>query len=51
MKVPTRNDNLLDLVMTDIAGTEAEVGGKVQDHRFVLTKLKLRVPETKLVRR
>jgi len=51
VKSPTRNENLLDLVMTDISGTETEVGGKIQDHRFVLTKLKVRVPETKLQRR
>ena len=37
--------------MTDIPKTEAEVGGKIQDHRYVLTKLKLTVPETEMLHR
>ena len=48
---PTRNEYLLDLVMTDIPGTEAFVGGKVQDHRFVLTKFNFKVPETQTLER
>jgi len=48
---PTREGILLDLVMTDIPGTEATVGGKVQDHQFVLTKFNFAVPESKSLER
>ena len=48
---PTRNENLLDLVLTDIPDTEATVGGKIQDHKFVLTKFNFRVPETEFMPR
>ena len=51
VREPTRNEYLLDLVMTDIPKIEAEVGGKIQDHRYVLTKLKLTVPETEMLHR
>ena len=48
---PTRESNLLDLVMTDIPETVATVGGKIQDHKFVLTKFTFNVPESKFIPR
>ena len=51
VKEATREENLLDLVMTDIPETEIVVGGKVQDHKFVLTKFNFIVPETKTLQR
>ena len=48
VKEPTRNDHLLDLVLTDIPGTEIMLGGKIQDHKFVLTKFNFSVPATQV---
>ena len=41
----------MDLVMTDMPGTEATVGGKLHDHQFVLTKFNFVVPESKTMER
>ena len=51
VKEPTRNDHLLDLVLTDIPGTEIMVGGKIQDHKSVLTKFNFSVPATQVLQR
>ena len=47
---PTRkdisgSDYLLDLVLTDV-DVDTSVGGKIRDHRYVLTKMNILVPET-----
>ena len=51
VKEPTRNDNLLDIVATDVPSATATVGGKIQDHRYVLLKLNLSVQESVQVER
>ena len=51
VKEPTRNDNLLDLVVTDVPSATATVGGKIQDHKYVLLKLNLSVQESVQVNR
>ena len=52
---PTRrdvsgSDYLLDLVLSDMA-VETFVGGKIRDHRYVLTKMRASVPDTIEVQR
>ena len=52
---PTRKDNsgsdyLLDLLLTDV-DVETTVGGKIMDHRYVLTKMRAFVPDTIEVQR
>ena len=42
---------MLDLVLTDIPETETTVGGKVQDHKFVLTKFNFSIPATRVLHR
>ena len=51
VKEPTRNDYLLDLVITDIPNTVAKVGGQIRDHRYVMTELRCTIPETKSIKR
>ena len=41
---PTREQYLLDLCLTDIAGTKAEVGSKIADHKFL--NVRIPFPET-----
>ena len=48
---PTRNEHLLDLVLTDIPEAEITVGRKVQDHKFVLTKLNFSIPAARVLER
>ena len=48
--IPSGNDYLLDLVLSDIQ-VEASVGNKIRDHRFVLTKMNVRIPDTKIIER
>ena len=53
VKEPTRGDNLLDLVMTDMMGTIVEVGGKIKDddHKWVTASVPIAVPKTETVER
>ena len=44
------NDYLLDLVLTDV-DVETGVGNTIRDHRFVLTRMRVRIPETKVIKR
>ena len=48
VKEPTRNDHLLDLVLTDCEDVTAAVCGKITDHRLVLTTMRARIPECKV---
>ena len=51
VKEPTRNDYLLDLVITDIGGSVAKVLPKIADHNAVLVKVpKLAVKELEVER-
>ena len=51
VREPTRYTYLLDLVLTDIPGTSAKVGGIIRDHRYVLTQIKCNVPKTRSMKR
>ena len=51
VKEPTRAENLLDLVITDLLGTTIEVGGKVQDHKWIVATVPIAVPTTVAVQR
>ena len=46
MTEPTREENLLDLAITDIQSATCYVGGKIQDHKYALAKLNFSVQET-----
>ena len=48
VKEPTRNDHLLDLVLTDCEDVTAAVCGKITDHRLVLTTMRARISECKV---
>ena len=48
---PTREQYLLDLVLTDVEGVSCKVLPKVADHNTVLATLKLKMPEQKAVKR
>ena len=51
VRQPTRNDYLLDLVITDIGGAKADVLSYIADHKGVLVKLPLTaVSETEIKR-
>ena len=51
VKEPTRNDYLLDLVITDIGGSVAKVLPKIADHNAVLVKVpKLAIKELEVER-
>ena len=45
MKSATRGPNLLDLVMTDLKA-KATVGGKIQDHAFVVVETSFALPRS-----
>ena len=47
VKEPTRYEYLLDLVLTDIPGTCTKVGGKIRDHRYVMTTLQCTILKQK----
>ena len=52
MATPTRGDNLLDLVLTDLAEVhDAKVGAQVSDHRVVRGRADLSVPRVQMQRR
>ena len=51
VREPTRGDNLLDLVITDIHGASARVRGKVQDHNIDLASVAQTIPVTKIINR
>ena len=51
VRSPTRGENLLDLVLTDIEGVKARVVPGVSDHDIVVASLKLSVPETEVSER
>ena len=42
---PTRGENLLDLVLCDIAGASATTLGRIADHRGTLTSVQMQIPE------
>ena len=44
---PTRNEYLLDLILTDCSDAKAEVCAKITDHSLVLTTLRTSVPHSK----
>ena len=46
VKEPTRNQYILDLVITDVTDCTAKTVAAVADHRGVLTTVKFKVPET-----
>ena len=41
---PTRDEHLLDLVLTDIPGTTTKVSAGIADHKIVTAELKFKVP-------
>ena len=43
---PTRYNNLLDVVMTDVPSATCTVKGKIQDHNYLVVNLNLSVQET-----
>ena len=51
IREPTRDDYLLDLVMTDIPNVACETGSKIADHRYVIARFTGRVPTTVAVQR
>ena len=51
VREPTRENHLLDLVMTDIEGVGHEVGPKVADHNYVMASVEAVVPKTVAVKR
>ena len=51
VKEPTRNDNLLDLAMTDMLDTQVEVGNKIQDHKWITATMPITEPTTKILHR
>ena len=53
VKTPTREENLLDLVMTDLLGTTVTVGQqfKTGDHRWILATVPMAIPTTERVER
>ena len=52
VKEPTRQDNLLDLVLTDLLGVSVDVGGKLkEDHRWITATIPITVPTTERVER
>ena len=44
---PTREDNLLDLAITDLMGTSIVVGGKIRDHKTVAATVPVLIPTEK----
>ena len=49
---PTREENLLDLVLTDLHGeVQCSVHPKLADHQVVLAKVQLNLPKTVAVER
>ena len=44
VREPTRGENLLDLVLTDMDNVDAKVLPRIADHKVVLVTLKLRLP-------
>ena len=50
VKTPTRYENLLDLVITDLP-SKATVGGTNRDHGYILIEMAFAVPRTKLLTR
>ena len=48
---PTRNEYLLDLVLTDLDDVKAKVTPGVSDHEIVTASLKLSVPDSEIVER
>ena len=51
VKEPTRYENLLDLVLTDMSDITREVGPKVADHNYVVATTDVDVPEAEVVER
>ena len=51
VREPTRDNHLLDLVMTDVEGVGHEVGPKVADHNYVVASVEANVPKTVAVER
>ena len=51
VREPTREAYLLDLVLTDVAGTKAKVIPGVSDHEIVIASCKLSVPGCETHRR
>ena len=45
VRQPTRNDNLLDLVLTDIQRVQTQTAPPISDHNLVIAKINLKVPE------
>ena len=51
VKEPTRGKYILDLVLTDVTDSAASTLATVAHHRYVLTKLQFKVPETSTYQR
>ena len=51
VKEPTRDVNLLDLVLTDIDGVKAVVSPGISDHEIVTASLRLSVPKSEVIER
>jgi len=47
----TRQGHLLDLVLTNIPGTNAKVRPAISDHELVLAELKFTMPKREIVKR
>ena len=43
--------NLLDLVVTDLLGTNVTVGGRIQDHNWIAATVPVTIPTTKILKR
>ena len=48
---PTRGENLLDLLMTDIESASVRVASKIADHAILLAHLNLSIPQTVVQKR
>ena len=51
VRQPTRDDHLLDLVISDIAATSVAVWAKISDHNMVLAKFDIGIPESVVITR
>ena len=51
VREPTRENYLLDLVLSDVEGVRCKVLPGVSDHKLVAATLKLTVPKTEVVQR
>ena len=51
VKEPTRDEHLLDLILTDMADISCEVGPKIADHNYIVATTGVEAPETQVMER